>query len=422
MHFYAKNTALKRASALFLAVVTIALIIGFSFSAINSRVSASDATVRKYRDDLAAVESKRKAALLELQELRNSKDSERKEKEVLDRLVMTTQTKLDLLTEQQVSIENEIIAKNEDIARIERDLVDKELAFRERLITAHEEGAVNYLEIILGSQSLTDFFSRIDQINTMFEYDRNLMTQYAKETSNLSDTIDSLKLQEIELQEMVVAAEGAFRDLEARQEESADFLKKLQEDEQVWMAIEAEQEREAARIDGALEAHLLKVQQELELARKQQAAMRISSFSGNSTVEIKQYTSANGAYMWPTSTTQSTISSYFGPRTLGGARENHGAIDIPAPYGTSAYASNSGTVLIAEYHYSYGNYILIDHGGGVSTLYAHLSSILVSVGDSVSKGATIGRIGSTGYSTGNHLHFEVRVNGTKVDPQYYVAP
>jgi Membrane proteins related to metalloendopeptidases len=422
MHFFGKSTAGKRASALILSVVSIAIIVGFAFSAMNFHAGATDATVKKYRDDLAAVEAKRKSALLELQNLKNSKEDERKEKEVLDQLVMTTQKKLDLLNEQQLSIENEIAAKNEAIAQAEIDLANREAEFRERLVIAYEEGSADYLEIILGSVSLSDFFTRIDQINTMFEYDKNLMAQYEKEKVTLAETIDSLKVQETELEKMVIEAEGTFRELEARQGESEKFMLKLQEDVDKWSALEAQWENDAAQIDGELSNYLAKIQRELALKNQQEAARKISSFGGNSTIEIKQYTSASGAYMWPTSTTNSKISSYFGPRSLGGARENHGAIDIPAAYGASIFAANAGTVLIAEYHYSYGNYVLVDHGGGMSTLYAHMSSILVSVGDSVSKGGTIGRVGSTGYSTGNHLHFEVRVNGTRVDPQGYVAP
>jgi murein DD-endopeptidase MepM/ murein hydrolase activator NlpD len=111
------------------------------------------------------------------------------------------------------------------------------------------------------------------------------------------------------------------------------------------------------------------------------------------------------------------ISSDYGYR----GSEFHLGIDIPAAYGSNVYAANGGKVIKATYHYSYGNYILIDHGGGQATLYAHNSKLLVSEGDTVSKGDVIALAGSTGASTGNHIHFEVRINGVTTDPKKYVS-
>lgn len=138
-------------------------------------------------------------------------------------------------------------------------------------------------------------------------------------------------------------------------------------------------------------------------------------------IESNKTVAASKDYIWPLDKSITRISSYFGPRTLAGVSENHGAIDITAAYGSSIYASNSGKVIVAENHYSYGNYIVIDHGNGTSTLYAHMSSMIAKVGDNVVQGDIIGKVGSTGYSQGNHLHFEVRVNGVRVDPLDYVA-
>ena len=117
------------------------------------------------------------------------------------------------------------------------------------------------------------------------------------------------------------------------------------------------------------------------------------------------------------------ISSYFAGRIdpITGKKSNHGGLDLAAPGGSPILAANSGTVIIAGYHYSYGNYVVIDHGGGVSTLYGHSSKLLVSRGQKVSRGQQIAKVGTTGRSTGNHLHFEVRINGQRVDPLPYIT-
>ena len=127
---------------------------------------------------------------------------------------------------------------------------------------------------------------------------------------------------------------------------------------------------------------------------------------------------AEGEFMWPLPS-GGYISCYFGDYDPGG--RPHYAMDIAIAAGTPIYASNDGTVVTATWHSSYGNYVVIDHGEGRSTLYAHCSGLAVSAGQSVSKGQVIGYVGSTGYSTGNHLHFEFRINGQKVNPANYVS-
>ena len=145
------------------------------------------------------------------------------------------------------------------------------------------------------------------------------------------------------------------------------------------------------------------------------------------TIRDQGSSSSNSTYLggemaWP-APSYTRISSYFAGRIdpITGKKSNHGGLDLASPYGSPILAANSGKVIIAGYHYSYGNYVVIDHGGGVSTLYGHSSKLLVSRGQSVSRGQQIAKVGSTGRSTGNHLHFEVRINGTRVDPLPYIT-
>ncbi|MDR0935082.1 MAG: M23 family metallopeptidase [Oscillospiraceae bacterium] len=128
---------------------------------------------------------------------------------------------------------------------------------------------------------------------------------------------------------------------------------------------------------------------------------------------------SSGTYQWPSNST--LVTSEFGDRSspTEGASSNHKALDIGAARGSNVYAADSGQVVTATYSSSYGNYIIINHGGGRSTLYGHMSKLKVSKGDTVTKGQVIGLVGSTGISTGPHLHFETRVDGVPVNPRNY---
>lgn len=158
----------------------------------------------------------------------------------------------------------------------------------------------------------------------------------------------------------------------------------------------------SAAEEASLEA--LIVERERELQAQQQAA-GIANGAGTS----------GGMFSWPVT---GTITSPFGWRSnpFGGAPEFHQGLDIAAPSGTTVTAAAAGTVIMAQWYGGYGNYILIDHGGGYSTGYGHLSAMYVSSGQSVTRGQAIGAVGSTGQSTGPHLHFEVRIAGKPVDP------
>ena len=157
-----------------------------------------------------------------------------------------------------------------------------------------------------------------------------------------------------------------------------------------------------------LEAESKKLNSEIQALQAQQAAK-----NGN--------TKAPGAYLWPCPSSL-TITSSYGYRThpISGVKKLHTGMDIGASYGANVVAAAGGTVIMSKYYGGYGNCIIIDHGGGVATLYGHMSSLVAKNGQKVAAGETIGKVGSTGNSTGNHLHFEVRINGSTVNPAGYV--
>ena len=188
--------------------------------------------------------------------------------------------------------------------------------------------------------------------------------------------------------------------MQKKSEEAQARIDQLKSDIATSQAYQAQNEKLREEFEAQLEARI----KELEEEQKK----KNSKYVG-------------GELQWPVPLDYTKVTSGYAWRTspITGRKELHNGIDIPAPLGTSVYAANTGTVVIATWHYSYGNYIMIDHGGGIMTLYAHNSQLLVSVGDKVKKGQVIAKVGSTGDSTGNHCHFSVRNNGSFIDPMQY---
>lgn len=402
------------------AVIILSVVFAASFGAFTKIEAASinDATVKKYQAQIATAEASRAASKASLQEAKEKTNAEIERKIALDAYVTTTQMKLDLQNEKKDILEAQIQDVTLKITQMEKDIFERETLFKERLVAAYEEGNVSYLEIILGSQNLIDFFSRLDTVTTMLEYDKTLIAQSEADKALLEEIKASLYEKKLLVDQEIIEIDITKKELEAAQEESANYLLILQQDEEVKRRLDEQAAAYQNEIESSLNKAISDYQEKLRIEEERLKKQSLT----NTASETKQYVTAAGDYMWPLSTTYSRISSSYGYRTIGSYSEFHLGIDVPAGYGASIYASNAGTVLVAEYHYSYGNYVLIDHGDGKSTLYAHMSSTSVTAGDSVTRGTTIGKVGSTGNSYGNHLHFEVRVSGTRVDPQKYVSP
>lgn len=318
--------------------------------------------------------------------------------------------------------ENELEATGKEIAELKVEYDKAYETFLDLLRMSYEEGSANYLEILLGAESFTDLLARIDRVSGLIRYSDGLM-----------DTLSAQKIlldaKYAELLKATEAQEAAIADLEAKKAEIEAW--KL-ENEAALAEIDAEIERLtgeqgeyeslSAMLDADFEAEVaaaiaaenkrreeIAIQEELEEERRRQEALAEA-------IRKQQY-------LWPLPLSWDYISYEYGYRTMpdmGYYNKFHYGIDIPAYRGTDIYASKAGKVLIAKYHSSYGNYVLLDHGNGYHTLYAHASKLYVKAGDYVDQGQVIAAVGTTGSSNGNHLHFEVRVNGDKCDPLKYV--
>lgn len=287
--------------------------------------------------------------------------------------------------------EKAILQKEKEIEVLEEIIEDKTELLNQRLRVMYKSGTVGYLEVLFGAEDLTDFLSRVDMLQKILTHDQNLITSLEESHYEL----EQQKLTLVETQEQLVRLFDsklvAQNDLNASLRRLYAYKESLLKDEEAL----AEQEEQNLRLANEITEKL----KQLELAP----------------------TYVGGEMMWPVPG-HFTISSPFGhrihPITMNPS--THTGIDIQAPMGASVLAAQTGTVIHSNWLGSYGKTIMIDHGGGYVTLYAHNSELAVKVGDVVRKGDQIALIGSTGFSTGPHLHFEVRINGEYVDPLPYV--
>ena len=314
---------------------------------------------------------------------------------------------LDAINDELDNINAQIALYDEQIAQKEAERKEAEAKeqaqyelFCQRVRAMEEEGTVSYWSILFNADSFSDMLDRLADIDAVMDYDNQIMDELIatrEELERLQAELESARADEQAVKE---EQEAKKAEQQAKVAEAEKVLEELNQNvEEVNRQLEAEDEAAAA-----IQADIEKKQAELEAQRQQQ----------NVTLPV-----SSTGFQWPLPASNLKLTSAFGYRIhpITGKPHSHTGIDIPAPGGTSILAAKSGQVVTSAYHYSYGNYVVIDHGNGNSTLYAHMSSRAVSEGQMVTQGQVIGYVGTTGSSTGNHLHFEVRDNYTRVDPE-----
>lgn len=401
-----KFTMIRRIAALGLILVLAAGIPIQASSAATEKATedaASTKSLQEAQDEKAQLEKALKEAQSTIEDLRDSKgDIESKVTELNQQLIDISARITDL--------ENQLTAKSEDIQETKDELAGaKEREAQQyadmkvRIQFMYENGQTSYLEALLSSRNISEFLNSADYIAQIQSYDRQKLTEY-------QDTVESIVNLEAQL-------EQEYTDLEA--------LKSTVESNKATVAAMMRQkESELADISGDIEdaqsdadyyAAEIQAQEELIAAIKRAEAEKAAAG-----VEEHPYT--GGAFRWPCPSS-TRVTSDYGTRVspMSGASSNHKGIDIGASAGADIIAAADGTVTAASYSSAAGNYVMIDHGGGLYTVYMHASSLLVSPGQTVSAGDVIAKVGSTGISTGSHLHFGVSLNGSYVSPWSYLG-
>ena len=349
---------------------------------------------------------------------KEQQESQAKQEELKDQLAeaeaeqAAAQQKRQLLTEQLNAINAEIDNINAQISYYDGEIAQKEEErkeaeareaeqyelFCQRVRMMEEQGTVSYWSILFNAEDFSDLLDRIADVDAVMAYDNEVMDQLIatrEELERLQADLESARAEEQAAKEQQEAKKA---EQQAKVAEAQALVDQINAD----VAEVNRQLDEESAAASEIQAEIAKKQKQLEEERKQNNIV-ISSETG---------------YLWPLPGCY-RLSSQFGYRIhpITGVAHSHTGIDIPASGGTPILAAKSGQVVTSAYHYSYGNYVVIDHGNGNSTLYAHMSSRAVSEGQMVTQGQVIGYVGTTGSSTGNHLHFEVRDNYTRVDPE-----
>ena len=367
-------------------------------SPIYSDNTATDATVQSYEDRLADATQRQQSALDELERIRNEKSDAWYELNQYDTLINITAGKKQLAEEQLMSINTQIEGKEQEISDTILRIEQQEDAFLDRMVASYMQGDASYLELLLGAESLVDFLTRMDRIQAVLKSDKEIVQQLTADKTKLIQAQEALQnAKDLQLK-TIADYESAIQETTSLSTAKEARLNELQNNEAEQLSAYYYYKELEDALDAELQEYLA------ELQRKSQSVY------------------VGGSMAWPLDPSAGySYSSEFGGRWLWGVWDNHRGIDIACAMNTQILAANSGTVLTSESHSSYGNYVLIDHGGGTATLYAHMTSRAVSAGETVSAGQVIGYVGMTGSASGYHLHFEVRENGVLQNPRSYIA-
>ncbi len=396
-----KNQILHKGYRLITLLLTCVIVVGVCLagggSVANADSKLTDATVQKYEEQLDQLHKQQQDIQNTLTKMAKEGSSLSAQKQQVDTYMDTTQRKIAIAETLLAELQGKITDTKASIETTQAEYDRMYEQFWNIVVMNYEEGDASYIGLILGADSLSDFLTRMDHVSSLLAYNKSVMDTLQQTQTMLEE--DKLSL-EAKIAVQNETLETLQKDREDLAKQEADILKKigdLEKDQAAAQKEYYENKKKEDQLDKELEEYLA------ELQRKNQEKME------------------SGDWLWPISLNDYHYnSSGYGWRLLYGVWDYHRGWDLAAYRGTPILASKGGKVVIAQYHNSYGYYIVIDHGDGVSTVYAHCSKLNVAKGDTVKKGDKIGEVGTTGNSTGNHLHFEFRLNGKYTDPFNYI--
>ncbi len=443
--FFERNSFLKQGMKKGLrgTIIMLFLVIVVGFLSVHSYASEID----KAKEEKKNLEQRKVETEKKLKELEKDKSDILKYIEKLDKELNSLSTQIQELETEIKSTEEELDIARKDLEEAKITEASQYDIMKKRIKYMYENGESGYLEIILQSNSLSDVLNHVEYISKITEYDNSLLDKYTKikeeitqkelsiesKLATLKDLKEELDYEQetvtflaeeknkelVKYETSIMETMAVSSDVTSKIEEQEDLIDQLiekqrKEDEERRKREKAEAEAEAKR----LEEERKRLEEEKNNSSNNSSGNNSSSDNSSSS---NTGTSSSGL-IWPLPASGRITSTFGGrERPTAGASSYHKGIDIGAPTGTAIVAAASGTVVTSTYQVAAGNYIMLSHDDGKYTVYMHCSKLLVSVGDRVNKGDTIALVGSTGVSTGPHLHFGVLVDGGYVDPQKYVS-
>ena len=383
---------------LFCVVLALALLLPLSGPAAVIPASAvTQSEIDDLKDQAEDLDNQREELQEQIEAIQSDKSRALERKSLLEQQISATQAEINNIQAQIEKYTQLIAEKEAELAQAEADEAELYDQFCQRVRYMEEEGEVSYWSILFSSSDFSDLLDNFMMVEEFIDYDNRMMEEILALQEQIQSDKAELETARTEQETARTEQEKAKADLQAQEAEVDSLIEEISGQEDLL-------EQQEAQLKAAADA----MDDEIRRLEREMAS------------QISGVVSESG-FQWPLPASWNTLSSLFGSRThpITGKPNNHTGIDIPASRNTEIYAAKSGVVVTSTYNSSYGNYVVVSHSDGTSTLYAHMNSRNATVGQTVSQGQVIGYVGTTGSSTGNHLHFEVRVNGSRVDPVDY---
>ena len=361
--------------------------------------AVTQADIDALQDDADALGEQRQELENQLAALADDKSQALARKNLLDSQIANTNARISNVEAQIAQYDALITQTQAELDQAEADEANQMEVFRQCVRAMEEGGTISYWSVLFNAADFSDLLGRLDAANEIMEFRQSVVDELRRLQEEIAGKKADLETQRTAQEDAKKELEATLAELDAQRAEANALVAEIESNESEYQtaldAIDAEEE--------AIQAEIVRLSRELAAANGDTGA-------------------ALGGYIWPVSSRR--ITSPFGPRNTGipGASTNHKGVDIGGVgYTTEVHAAKAGTVIVSQRSSSYGEYVVVSHGSGNTTLYAHMSSRSVSVGDYVDQGDVLGITGSTGISSGPHLHFEITENGSRVNPLNYLT-
>ena len=366
-------------------------------------IEAEAKTLTELQNERDQLSKQTKEAQQKLKEAQQKQADVEAEITAMDDVINAAQKELDSAQADldDVTARLEASQKALEEANIKRE--QQFVTFSGRMRFFYENSRLSYLDILLQSEGFSDMLRRLQYIDDIMSYDQNLLTELTATQNEIKTRTEEIKVEKEQSEYLLGVAQEKMDSLDAIVAEKRRLVESYAQDEAKYNQLISSNEKAS-----------------------QEAQAMINKLLAESSSSKSTYVYTGGQLNWPVpsrAASSSSLSSGYVSRNrpIGSGSEFHTGYDIPASYGSAVVAAEAGTVIYAGWMSGYGNTIMVNHGNGLVTLYGHNSSLTVSKGDTVSRGQQVAKIGSTGNSTGNHCHFEVRVNGSHTNPEPYLG-
>ena len=410
-------------------VLAALMLLSLVFSILPRPVSAaSSSEIRNQINDLKEQKEELLSQMEEVQdqfeenegEIANTVD----QKNLVDQEIFLLYEQIDNINQQLSAYALLIADKQDELDEAEAHLEELNEKNKDRVRAMEEEGELSYWSVLFKASSFTDLLDRLSMIEEIAEADRRRLEEMSRAAEEVANAQSELEAEKEELEAAKAELDATQVTLEEKQAQALELLNELIiEGEELEALYEAYEEEEAELLD-----EIAQKEKEYTQAKAAEYAAYMATYTapttaaGGSTGTGSGGTTTGGSSKWLVPCSYTVVSSPFGNRDqpTAGASTNHKGVDLSAPEGTPIYASRAGTVTVATSSKSAGFYVTINHGDGYSSVYMHMTRYVVSKGQTVSAGQLIGYVGSTGISTGPHLHFGISYNGTYVNPMQFI--